>query len=293
MQETVFRYRGRDLTVLDVESIRALIAANPEKSRRGLSTLLCDEWEWYQANGHPCDMVCRGLMLALDRAGHVTLPPVRRRPHNNVVERRRRTRVEVDSTPVVASLAELQPLEIRQVRRTSEEAEFDGLIEEHHYLGYVRPVGEHLKHLVSSRGRPIACLAWSSAPRHLGPRDRFIGWDATSRRRNIRLLAYNTRFLILPWIHVRHLASHILGKMARQVSRDWQRVYGHPVYYLETFIDPERFRGTCYHAANWIRLGLTTGRGKNAPTMAPTRSKKEVLGLALRPDFRSLLGGGR
>ena len=138
-------------------------------------------------------------------------------------------------------------------------------------------------------GRPVACVAWSSAPRHLGPRDRFIGWSAEARRRHIRGIAYNTRFLILPWVTAPHLASHVLGRMAAILPPDWQRIYGHPIYFLETFIDPARFRGTCYRAANWIVLGRTTGRGKNAPTRQPTRSIKEVLGYPLTPDFRARL----
>jgi hypothetical protein len=150
--------------------------------------------------------------------------------------------------------------------------------------------GEHLKYLVYALGRPIACLAWSSAPRHLGPRDRFIGWSAEARRKNIRFLAYNTRFLLLPFIRVEHLASHILGHMARQLPEDWERVYGHPVCYLETFVDPQRFRGTSYRAANWMFLGLTTGRGKDDHTNKPNRPIKEVLGYPLRKDFRRLLG---
>jgi hypothetical protein len=150
-------------------------------------------------------------------------------------------------------------------------------------------VGEHLKYLVWAQGRPVACLAWSSAPRHLASRDRFIGWSGEARRGNIRFLAYNTRFLILPWISVPHLASHILGRMARHLSEDWERVYGHPIYYLETFIDPERFRGTCYRAANWMVLGRTTGRGKDDQTHRANRSIKEVLGLPLTRRFRELL----
>ncbi len=289
MQETVLRHRGRDVSAEDVESIRALIAANPGASRRRLSTLLCEEWRWHQANGNPCDMICRGLMLELHRRGLIVLPPPRFAARNNVIARHRRVRIEVDSSVFVARLEDLQPLEIEQVRRGSDERLFDSLIEEHHYLGYVRPVGEHVKHLIRSRGRPIACVAWSSAPRHLGPRDRFIGWSLRARRENIHLLAYNSRFLILPWVQVKHLASHLLGRVSRIVSDDWMRVYGHPIHYVETFVDPDRFRGTCYRAANWIPLGLTTGRGKNDLTHAPTRSKKEVFGYPLRRNFRRLL----
>jgi hypothetical protein len=132
-------------------------------------------------------------------------------------------------------------------------------------------------------------LAWSSAPRHLGSRDRYIGWDAEARRRNIRFVAYNTRFLILPWVRVPHLASHILGRMAAVLSDDWRRMYSHPIYFAETFIDPGRFRGTCYRAANWQLLGLTTGRGKNDQTNKPNRPIKEILGLPLTLRFREYL----
>ena len=156
-----------------------------------------------------------------------------------------------------------------------------------HYVS--QPVGEHLKYMVYALERPIACLAWSSAARHLGPRDRFIGWGPEARRRNIRFIAYNTRYLIMPWVQVPCLASHILGRMAAMVPRDWERIYGHPVYYLETFIDPGRSRGTCYRAANWIPLGLTSGRGKNSNSQRPNRSLKQVLGYPLEKQFRRLL----
>jgi hypothetical protein len=141
----------------------------------------------------------------------------------------------------------------------------------------------------ASADRPDACLAWSSAPRHLGSRDLYIGWSSEARRRNIRFIAYNTRFLILPWVTVPHLASHLLGRMARLLSQDWERLYGHPIYFLETFVDPERFRGTCYRAANWVMLGRTTGRGKDDHTNRPNRSIKEVLGLPVHRRFRELL----
>src|SRR5438105_13714160 len=176
-------------------------------------------------------MVCRGLMLALERVGHIMLPPVKGRPANPLVLRRRPDRPEIEASLVTGSLKNLGPLEFRLVRRTAEEPVFNGLIEHHHYLGYAQPVGEHVKYTVYALERPIACLAWSSAPRHLGPRDRFIGWGPEERRRNIRFIAYNTRFLIVPWAAgVSNLASHILGRMPTVLSRDWERIYGHPIY---------------------------------------------------------------
>lgn len=289
---TELKYRGRVVTAEDILYIRELIAAHPRTSRRRLSQKLCEAWQWKQANGALRDMVCRGLLLMLDRAGHIELPAVKVVPHNPLVRRVRPEPMLIDTTPMDGPLQALRPVEIQPVRRTNDEPLFNSLMEQYHYLNYEQPVGEHLKFLVWAQGRPVACLAWSSAPRHLGSRDRYIGWSAGARRRNIRFIAYNTRYLILPWVRVAHLASHILGKMASQLSQDWERMYGHPVYFAETFIDPGRFRGTCYRAANWKFLGLTTGRGKNDHTYKPNRPIKEVLGVPLTPQFRELLQGG-
>jgi hypothetical protein len=285
----VLRYRGREIHPADILYIRALIEGHPGDSRRKLSTRLCEAWDWRQSNGALRDMVCRGLLLMLERAGEITLPPVAYRRHNPLVQRSRPEPVLVDQSPIEAKLKDLGPIEMGQVRRTGDEPLFNSLMEEHHYLSYEQPVGEHLKYLVCAQGRPIACLTWSSAPRHLGSRDRYIGWSAEARRRNIRFLAYNTRFLILPWVRVEHLASHILGRMAAQISADWQWMYGHPIYFLETFVDPERFRGTCYRAANWVVMGKTTGRGKQSNSYVPNRSVKEVWGYPLTRRFRELL----
>ena len=284
-----WKYRGRVITAQELEFIREFIKQHPGLSRRRLSAQLCEAWQWKQANGALCDMVCRGLLLMLHRAGEIELPPVRQMSLNPFVRRVRPAPVLIDQTPLAGALKEIRPIAIQQVRRTAHEPLFNSLIAHHHYLGYEQPVGEHLKYLVRAKCRPIACLAWSSAPRHLGSRDRYIGWSAPVRRRNIRLVAYNTRFLILPWIRVPHLASHILGRVVNRVSRDWERMYSHPIYFAETFIDPTRFRGTCYRAANWQSLGMTTGRGKASTSKRPNRSFKEVLGYPLTPRFRELL----
>jgi hypothetical protein len=175
-----WKYRGRIFNLADIESIRRLIAANPEASRWALSRKLCESWNWKQANGALRDMVCRGLLLMLERAGEIELPPVRRHPPG---KQARPEPVIPDDRPVCGRLSELGPLTIEQVRRTPQEALFNGLIEQYHYLGYEQPVGEHLKYLVSAKGQAIACLAWSSSPRHLGCRDRFIGWGMEARRR--------------------------------------------------------------------------------------------------------------
>src|SRR6516225_1538609 len=217
-----WRYRGRAVTAQDIVQIRQLIAENPTVSRRRLSTLLCEVWQWKQANGALRDMVCRGLLLMLHRAGEIELPPIRFKTSNPFVRRATPAPMLIDTTPIASALKQLQPIELQQVRRTGDEPLFNSLMEQHHYLKYEQPVGEHLKYLAWTQGRPVACLAWSSAPRHLGGRDRYIGWSAEARRGNIRFIAYNTRFLILPWIRVPHLASHILGRVAAALSQDWQ-----------------------------------------------------------------------
>jgi len=283
-------YRGRPVTKEDIVFIRNLIANQPQDGRYALSRQICYAWNWVQPNGHIKDMVCRGLLLQLEKEGYIVLPPRKSTPRNPFLHRKPPEPVLVDESPLERSIKELFPITLQQVRRTPFEKLFNGLIAQYHYLGYTQPVGEHLKYLVFSHDRPIACLAWSSAPWHLGCRDRFIGWSPPVRKKNLHLLAYNSRFLILSWVRVPHLASHLLAKSAKVLSSDWQRIYHHPIYWLETFVDTERFKGTCYQAANWILLGKTTGRGKNDQTNKVNRSIKYVYGYPLTRDFRARLG---
>jgi hypothetical protein len=287
-----FKYRGKMLTGDDVAFINRLIGENPSDSRWALSKKLCRAWNWVQPNGALKDMVCRGLMLELHRAGHIRLPAKKHHVNNPFVNRTKPAKITIDQSRVDGKLSEIKPLQFSQVRRTVSEKLFNSLIEHYHYLGYCHPVGEQLKYIVYSQQRPIACLAWSSVARHIGCRDRFIGWSAHSRKAHIHLLAYNTRFLILPWVRVGCLASHILARMAKIVCQDWQAIYRHPIYYLETFVDKQRFAGTCYKAANWIYLGDTTGRGKNDHTNKVNRSIKAVWGYPLSKRFRTLLSPG-
>ena len=287
----VFRFRGREVSTAELEQIRKLISEQPKLTRRKLSLQVCEAWGWRQPNGTLSDAKCRALLLALHRDGRIELPAPRwyaRRPAARI---RPVTLPLLDMSPLACTLAELGPLDVRQVRRTGDEPLVQALLAAHHYLGYARPVGEHLKYLVTAGGRPVACFLWSSAPRHLAPRDRYIGWTPSERRSGIHLVAYQSRFLIMPWVRVPHLASHLLGVMNRRLSADWELVYAHPVHFVETFVDPARYRGTCYRASNWACLGMTTGRGKDDQTHQPNRSLKEVYGRALRKDFRRLLCG--
>jgi hypothetical protein len=284
------KYRGRTFRADEIEFVRELIAENPADSRWVLSRKLCRAWNWVQPNGHLKDMVCRGFMLELERAGFIKLPPKRYRPHNPSGRHRKPAKIDIEPRPFTGPVSKIRPLDIHQVRRTPAEKVFNSLIEQYHYLGYCQPVGEHLKYIVYAQEHPIACFAFSSAPRHIGCRDRFIGWDKEARQKNLQFMAYNSRFLVLPWVESKCLASHLLGRIGRRISFDWQNLYNHPIYYLETFVDTERgFEGTCYKAANWIYLGLTTGRGKNDQTHKQNRSIKAVWGYPLHKKFKELL----
>lgn len=225
----------------------------------------------------------------MESVGLITLPPPKRITNNPLAKRKPPELVKVDQTPIVCDIEDIQPIELQSVRKTQYERLYNSLIQEHHYLRYTHPIGENIKYIVFSNGRPIACMGWTSAVRHLGSRDRFIGWSAEIRKKNLHLIAYNTRFLILPWVKVPYLASHLLGLSAHIVPGDWLKFYKHPIYFLETFVDTEKFQGTCYRAANWIYLGKTTGRGKNDQTNKQNRSIKAVFGYPLQKNFRRIL----
>ncbi len=284
-----FTYQGHQLTHSDIVSIRTLISTNPDKSRWFISRELCRQWNWRQQNGALKDMLCRSILLKLESVGLITLPPRKRITNNPLANRKPPGLVKVDQTPIVCVIEDIQPIELRSVRKTQYEKLYNSMIHEHHYLRYTHPIGENIKYIFFSNGRPIACMGWTSAVRHIGCRDRFIGWSAEIRKKNLHLIAYNTRFLILPWVKVPYLASHLLGLSARIVPGDWLAFYKHPIYFLETFVDTEKFTGICYRAANWIYLGETTGRGKNDQTNKQNRSIKAVFGYPLQKNFRRIL----
>lgn len=231
-------------------------------------------------------MVCRSLLLLLDSKGYIKLPARKFIPNNPLAKRKKPRRAIVDQTPIQCSVSDLLPIKLEPVRKTAFEKLFNGLISEHHYLGYTQPVGEHLKYVAFAGQRPIACLAWGSAPWYIGARDRFIGWSQKSRENNLHLIANNLRFLILPWVDVPCLASYLLALNRHRLSEDWQDLYHHPIHLVETFVDTEHYRGTCYKADNWIRVGQTTGLGKLSKTRRPEISKKAIYVHPLTKHFR-------
>jgi len=283
-----FKYRRLVVKTDELNHIKQLIEIHPDWSRRKLSRQVCEDFAWRQENGYLKDMVCRSLLLELDRAGYIELPPVKCRPNNPLANRKKPVKILVDETPIHTA----DNIEIVQVRFTHQERLYDSLIEQYHYLSYVYPVGEYLKYIFFSNDRPIGCICFSSTVRHIKCRDDYIGWTKQQREANLHLTAYNTRFLLLPWVSIYCLASQLLSRSVKIVCKDWERYFNHPIYYLETFVDTERFKGTCYKAANWRYLGLTTGRGKNDQTRKANRSIKTVWGYPLSKNFREVLQNG-
>jgi hypothetical protein len=279
--------QGREVTAADVELIRALLTAHPARGRTPLSAELCRRWDWRNARGQLKDMACRTLLLKLERAGHIRLPP-RLRPSSNGLRNRRPPTAPPACEPIRGVLRDLQPLSVSAVVPGSDDARlFNGLLAHEHYLGHRNTVGENLRYLARDRlGRPVACALFGSAAWKCADRDAFLGWDRSTRERNLQRLTNNTRFLIPGWVQVPHLASHVLGLIARRIRADWQAKYGHPVHALETFVDRSRFKGTCYRAANWLRLGETQGRTRNDRAHRIRAAVKDVYLYPLVADFR-------
>ena len=284
--ETILTYRGRSVTNQNITTIREIITAYPNSSRRFISQEVCRAWNWRQSNGILKDMVCRSLLLLLETKGFIKLPPRKLTPPNPLANRKKPPRIVIDESPLKCPLENVVPVRLEQVRKTPREKMFNSLVNQYHYLRYTQPVGEHLKYIAFSHDRPIACLAWGSPPWHIGVRDRFIGWPKMIRQKNLHLIANNVRFLILPWVQVSCLASYLLALNRHCLSQDWQRLYHHPVYLLETFVDTQRYCGTCYKADNWIYVGQTTGRGKLNKSHQPLLSKKAVYVYPLTGNFR-------
>lgn len=274
----------------DLGLIQRLLAEHPDWGRSRLSVALCEQWNWRAANGQLKDMACRSLLLRLERAGAILLPPRQRKSPNGY---RNRTPLWVPhgSEPITGALKDLTPLQITCVENASDpDRLFRCLLSTYHYLGLRNTVGETMKYLVHSRnGQPLACLLFGAAAWTCRARDAWIGWDVSARERNLAYVANNTRFLVLPWVGVPHLASHLLSGVARRIQADWLAKYGHSLYCLETFVDTSRYRGVCYQAANWQRVGESTGRSRNDRQHRLRVPRKTVYLYPLSPRFRAHL----
>lgn len=282
--------QGRQITEESLGLVRSLLVSNPDWNRTRLSRELCVRWSWHNALGQPKDMAARSLLLKLECAGYIRLP-ARRGPSPNGWRNRHVAPPATPGEPIRGPLRELRPLRVDIVAPGSDDARlFNGLLAHEHYLGHRNTVGENLRYLARDRyDRPVACVLFGSAAWKCADRDAFLGWDAAQRQRNLQRLTNNTRFLIPAWVQVPHLASHVLGIIARRIRADWQNKYGHPVHALETFVDRSRFQGTCYRAANWLRLGQTQGRTRNDRAHRLRAAVKDVYLYPLAANFRRKL----
>jgi len=279
--------QGRELHAEDIGLIRSLLAEHGDWGRTRISEELCRRWDWRNGQGRFKDMAARTLLLKLERAGLIQLPK-RRSPSTNGFRNRNQPLVAHATESIRCELGDLRPLAVGIVEPGSVDLRlFNCLLSRYHYLGHRNTVGENIRYLVRDRtGRPVGCALFGSAAWKCAARDAWIGWDRGRREANLSFLTNNTRFLVLPWVTVPHLASHLLATLARRVRSDWQAKYGHPLYALETFVDRDRFKGTCYRAANWLRLGSTQGRTRNDRNHCLRATVKDVYLYPLIPDFR-------
>ena len=287
MSEVVLRYRSRELNLHDIGFIQELISKHYARGRSHISQLLCEAWHWKQKNGKLKEYAARDLLLRLEEKGFIKLPP-RLRPKNNLKKK------SFDQIPLFlkeqleGSVGEHTKPVIKLVG-PQDSYLWNYLVHHYHYLKEPKLVGEHLRYLAFINGRVVGCLAWASAAWKVKDRDQFIGWDATTKGKNLQLIANNTRFLIPPWVKIKYLASKLLSLSVKRLSDDWQQTYSHPIYLAETFVDTARFKGICYRAANWIKVGQTKGNAKKGNDYLYHGQPKAIYLYPLHPHFRSYL----
>jgi hypothetical protein len=280
--------RKRTITAAVIAEIRAAVEDHWAEGRTRISRILCRKWGWLQPNGRLKDMACREILLTLERKGLIRLPP-RFTSANNDKRNRCIPPVETDQTPIAGKLRDFPSVTLHLARNSSLEPLYNSLIARYHYLGYRQIVGSHLKYIAFLGESPVACLGWGSAAWRVKSREEFIGWDQATKVKNLTMVVNNTRFLVLPWVSVKCLASKVLSLNAKRISADWIRTYQHPVHLLETFVERNRFRGTCYQAANWIHAGQTKGMAKRGHQHLFHGSIKDVYLYPLGRNFRKEL----
>jgi len=282
----MYRYCGREFHAEEIAQIRQLITEDPARTRAELSRLTCRRLGWYKADGGLKDMSARVAMLRMHTDGLIALPPPRgKRPDPRV----RLSALSDPGPPLDQPARALAPLSLQRVRQKAQSSLWNEYIQRYHYLGHKPLPGAQLRYLVYSAEQPIALLGFGAAAWQSAPRDRYIGWTHEQRQRNLSLIVNNARFLILPWVQSKNLASMILARAARTLPDHWQELYGYRPVLLETFVEKRRFRGICYKAANWIYLGQTQGRGKLGPAGKQSVPIKDLWVYPLDRRFRDPL----
>jgi hypothetical protein len=285
--------QGRPVSGEQLAWLCQWIGEHPQWSRKRLARELCAHWDWRNGRGQIKDFAARSFLEKLAAGGLLVLPALQLQRSHPRPKPRGPIEVHWPTVPISEGLRELAPLQwVLPLAGTPEAKGFDAYVQRYHYLG-LRVVGQNLKYLVrDQQGRDLACLLFGAAAWRATARDQFVGWDQRQRGAALHYLTNNTRYLILPWVNVPGLASHLLSQVARRLSQDWQNKYGHPIYLLESFVERGRFRGTCYRAANWLCVGQTRGRGRQGPNpMEPTEPAKDIYLYPLSGHFRQHLLG--
>ena len=281
-------YCARDFSPDDIQTIRDLIGQNPKLQRSALSRKLCQLWRWTKPNGELKDMTCRVALLRMQADGLIELPPsrigvVRRRAHFPS------TGASDAQTPICQPVHELPSVTLQVVTGKATSLLWNEYMARYHYLGYTPMSGAQLRYNVFAGAQLVACISFGASAWKLKDRERFIGWSEAHRARNLQLVVNNARFLVLPWVQSKGLASKILSRVARQLPQDWLQRYGYSPVLLETFVEFERHKGTCYKAANWIRVGRTSGRGKKSTSNKALIPLKDIWLYPLRKNFAAIL----
>jgi len=284
----VFVQCGREITAQDVEHLKAVVSLCSGLSREELARTICEHWGWVTASGGHKVQACLKLLAKLEEQGALRLPA--KRPWGNQQLRRPDcTERTAPGAPITGRLAELRPVTLEMVTEPSAKGLWNEYVDRYHYLGYQRPFGCRVRYFVWCERGPLGCVLLAGAAKSLGVRDAWLGWSGARRLQNLPWVVNNTRFLIFPWVQVPHLASHVLGQLARRVRADWEQRWGYRPVLLETFVDPARYRGISYQAAGWILLGPTTGEGLRRPGRRYETTPKLLYVRPLVRDFREQL----
>lgn len=285
--------QGRRLSGDDLALVRALIAQHPDWHRTALSLHLCRLWDWRNGAGRLKDMAARALLLKLQARGLIELPPPRSctaRPCARAPASFQLPLLAATATPIQGPLQSVQPVRLDLAQDLRARRRVAGLLAQYHYRGFNGAVGQNVQYLAQDgQGRELAVMVFGAAAWKVAVRDEFIGWSVAQRQRHLQAIANQQRFLILPWVRVPHLASHLLALATQRLSADWQQRYGHPVWLVETFVELDRFAGTAYQAAGWLPLGQTTGRTRQDRDRTIEAPRKSVWVRALHPQFRQHL----
>jgi hypothetical protein len=300
-EAVLVRYRKREIGARELEFIRGTIASGTFGGRVELSRIICQAWNWRQANGALSECACRDLLLRLEEWGHIKLPAGQRRGRRPGVSQADKPRrrpipelplpvelIPIVEIPIGDADADLSTLMVRPIA-AEERLGWRVYMERYHYLGERPVVGEHLLYAAFLDADLVALIGWAAASMRAPARERFIGWSELTRRKRLHLVVNNVRFLVLPWVRVHNLASRILALNLRRLSSDWQDRWSHPVHLAETFVDTSRYRGTCYRAANWIYLGQTAGLHKRGNRYRSGATPKALYVYALHRRARRLL----